>query len=251
MRIGLAVAQLHDNRPERQLQQVEDFLKKYGNRADLLVFGEAYLQGFHGLSWSYEKDRKRAVSRDSKIMIRLQDLCRTYGCGVSLGMILREGESLYSGNVVIDSEGRSVDVFHRVSPGWRITETEEHYREGRDFHCFSYEGVKMGVMICGDGWYEENLEEWKRLAPDLLLWPLYVDYGAEEWKEGAEKEYARQVKDLPCPVLFVNGLDVKKGEKGAHGGAFVFRNGETIRGWEMDRPGTLLLTWDAKENIVS
>lgn len=49
MKIGLVAGLMSHGQIELQLNRIEDCLKN-NPACDLLVFGEAYLQGFHGLN---------------------------------------------------------------------------------------------------------------------------------------------------------------------------------------------------------
>lgn len=59
MKIALASARIVDRDTNYNLSQMERYMKEAkATGADLVCFGEAFLQGFNALSWQYEEDRK-------------------------------------------------------------------------------------------------------------------------------------------------------------------------------------------------
>lgn len=49
-----------------------DTLRKYAGKTDVVLFGEAFLQGFYGVNFSVEHDRAVAVSRDDSV---IREIC--------------------------------------------------------------------------------------------------------------------------------------------------------------------------------
>ena len=80
MRIGLAPYECRINDIEFNLSQIEKALKESGN-ADLVCFGEAFLQGFGAVTSEYEEDIEMAVEQDSSAMNRIKELSVKYQKG--------------------------------------------------------------------------------------------------------------------------------------------------------------------------
>ena len=59
--------------------------------ADLVCFGEAFLQGFDSLCWDYGTDRAMALTRDDAPIRRFREASRSLGVDVMFGFIEREG----------------------------------------------------------------------------------------------------------------------------------------------------------------
>ncbi len=82
---------------------------------------------------------------------------------------------------------------------------------------------KVVVGLCGDLWYDANIDAIHQLHPDVVFWPVYTDYPANEWNTAVKQEYAQQAGKLGCPVLYVNSLCKDKvGDDIARGGAALF-----------------------------
>ena len=74
MRFGLCTYESKNNDIAFNMAQIERALKESAGKADCVIFGEAFLQGFDSLSWDIEKDRKVAVSTDSAEFKKLKEL---------------------------------------------------------------------------------------------------------------------------------------------------------------------------------
>ena len=125
---------------------------------------------------------------------------------------------------------RLIDVFRRVSVGWKdVRRTDGHYREGDGFHLFSYGGIRFATALCGDLWTPGKPEELAALGADAVLWPVWCDYPAAEWNEQVKLEYAAQASRCGCPVLYVNPFCVDPdAPDAAAGGAACFSGGRIV-----------------------
>lgn len=218
-------------------------LDDYRDRADMVLFGEAFLQGFYGPTFDLAHDLKVALALDHPIFDEIAGKARETSTAVSFGFIEREGEAIYSSQVTIDSQGEIVDVFRRLSPGWKIEGAGESYREGEGFHSFLLEGRKMAVGLCGDLWFDENIQQIKDLQPDLLLWPVYTDFPFKVWNSSLKYDYAAQA-NRACPrTLLVNSycLDKRDEEEIAKGGAAFFLHGRIEKDLPAGEEGVLLV----------
>lgn len=231
MRIGLACYEFRNGDTEYNLGQIEKGLTEAAGKADLLCFGETFLQGFDALCWDYEKDRSVGVNRDSETFAQLKKLTVKTGVDLLTGYIEAEGDALYSSCVLI-SGGRTVYNYRRISVGWKeFSRTDAHYREGGVTEDFDYRGRKLRITLCGDLWeYPERFR-----TDGVLIWPVYVDFSLEDWKR-EEKEYAVQAAKAADTVLMVNSITRTPV---CHGGAFRFEKGEIKEKLPFDREGIL------------
>lgn len=240
MVLGLVSAQNKDGDIPHNIEQIEAYMKQAcKHHVDMLVFGESFLQGFEGLTWDYEKDKTIAQPLNSPVMTVLMEMSKRYGVALSLGLIENKDGILYSSNVVIDEAGTIRDVFHRVSDGWREPSAGPQYKEGEGFHTFSYKGKTFSTAICGDLWYDENLEQIKHLKMDICLWPLYVDYPIARWEEEDLQEYCDRVKNIPAPVCMVNSY--VEADDRANGGCYVFYKNKVTHQLNMGQVGMLCI----------
>lgn len=233
MRIGLASYEFRNNDAAFNTAQMERAMKAAQGKADLLCFGETFLQGFDALSWEYENDKDIAVTADSDVMRRLSDMTLTYGVDLLFGYIERDGDSLYSSCAVIES-GKLTHNYRRISKGWKeYSITDGHYREGTDTDGFSYRSQPVKVALCGDLWdFPERFQ-----TDGLLIWPVYVNFELEDWPR-YEVEYAAQAALAARRTLMVN--PISSGPV-SHGGAFCFVDGKIEKKLAYDTEGILAI----------
>lgn len=230
MKIALAGVKFETCSTDKNKRKIISVMEKLSKKADLVLFGEAFLQGFEALSWAYSKDEKTALSLESEAVIEIKKAAKSLDCAVSFGFYEKYGDKIYSSQLSLSKKGETMDLFRRVSRGWKESIADLHYVEGDSFHVFSFMGKSLAVGLCGDLWYEENIEKMKRLAPSAVLWPVYTDYNAEEWNKAIKHEYAKQAGKILSPVLYVNSYcEDGKNENTAKGGAALFEHGKICK----------------------
>ena len=94
MRIGLVSYRCENRDIPFNMSQIERAFREAEGKADLLCFGEAFLQGFDSLCWNYETDRQMAVEQTSEVISRLRRLTTEYGTALMTGYIEKDGEHL-------------------------------------------------------------------------------------------------------------------------------------------------------------
>ena len=235
MKIALAVAEIVDGNIEFNLSQMERFAKDSRRAgADLVCFGEAFLQGFNALSWQFDQDKNVAVATDSKIFSRIISLTKEIGIDILFGYNELDGEDIYSSCALIEN-GEIIHNYRRISIGWKeSSKTDGHYKEGNSVEVFDYKGKKCAIGLCGDLW---DFPERFNLGEDVLFWPVYVGWTKEEWENGGKMEYAEQAK-MCCPkTLYVNSIC----KEDAFGGAVFFVDGQIQRELAIYNEGILFV----------
>ena len=200
------------------------------DKADIVIFGEAFLQGFYGATFDVEHDTQIAVAQDDWIIKEIRLAAQRYATAVSFGFIEKVEDRFYSSQITIDSDGNVIDLYRRVSPGWKEPFAGDKYCEGDGFHAFSYMGKRIVVGLCGDLWFDENIDEVKQLNPDVVFWPVYTDFNFNEWNTSMKYEYADQAGKVCQTVLYVNSYCIdKEGDEVAKGGSALYRNGGILQ----------------------
>ena len=83
------------------------------------------------------------------------------------------------------------------------------------------------------------------LNDDVVLWPVWCDYTADEWNTSTRHEYAAQAALCGRNVLFVNPCCADPdAESRAAGAAACFRSGSIQTDRLAGSPGTLLVQVD-------
>ncbi len=230
MKIALASAAVKNRDIAFNIRAMIDAMEAACGEADLILFGESVLQGFDSLCWDYEIDKNMAVALTDAPIQRMCEAAKQCEIAVSFGFIERIDDILYSSQIFIGSDGEIETVFHRVSIGWKeFSKTDDHYREGNNFEKFRYSGKSFAIGLCGDLWTDGRPEEMKALNADVVLWPVWCDYNADEWNNSIKYEYAEQAGLCGGCVLLVNPYCADAAENdAAAGGAACFKNGSVI-----------------------
>ena len=200
--------------------------------ADLVCFGEAFLQGFDCMDWDFAADKRMAVTRDSSEINRIREASRRLGVDVMFGYLERDGEIIYSSCMLVE-KGEITRNYRRISRGWKeFRKTDEHYREGTETFTFGYRGWKCCMALCGDMW---DFPERFRLGADILFWPLYCSYTREGWLQTEHPAYAGQCRDHAPLTLMINSLCGQD----SLGGCAVYQAGKVARLLEPGKEGLL------------
>lgn len=236
MKIALTSARIVDRNIYHNLSQMEHYMKEAAaNGADLVCFGEAFLQGFNALSWQYEEDKEIALATSSREFAQIKALTKGIGIDILFGYNELEDDSLYSSCALI-ADGEVVHNYRRITKGWKeYTKTDKHYKEGITVELFDYKGKKCVIGLCGDLW--DHPERFV-LGEDLLFWPVYVCWTKEEWENGVKFEYAEQAKLCCKNTLYINSIC----EGDAFGGAAQFWNGNIQKELAILNEGLLYVT---------
>ena len=204
MKIALASAKIIDRDINHNLVQMKRYMiEAKAKEADLVCFGEAFLQGFNALTWQYDRDKEIAISTSSNEFLQILTFTNEIGIDVLFGYNELEGDTIYS-SCALMADGKIIHNYRRISKGWKeYSKTDEHYKEGSTVEIFDYKGKKCVIGLCGDLWdYPERFA----LGEDLLLWPVYVCWTKEEWENGGKTEYAEQAKLCCDNTLYVNSI---------------------------------------------
>ena len=236
MKIALASVKIVDRDIQYNLLQMERYMKEAKEKeADLICFGEAFLQGFNALCWNFKEDQKIAISTSSAVFKQIQTLTQTIGIDVLFGYNELLEDAIYSSCALI-KQGELIYNYRRISKGWKeYWKTDHHYKEGKTVEPFLYRGKKCLSGLCGDLWdYPEHFA----LNQDLLLWPVYVSWTKEEWENGGKEEYAKQAALCCKKTLYFNSLC----DEDAIGGAAYFLDGKIQKEFPVYNEGLLYIT---------
>lgn len=217
-----------------------------GQGADLLLFGEAFLQGFEAFSFRYQEDIHKALFIRSPEITRIRHWAREAGTGLAFGFLENEAGGLYSSYLIVDKEGNLAGHYRRVSKGWKKKEASADYREGKTFIRLSFEGWSLTPLVCGDFWEDDLLTPIVAQDPetDLFLWPVHCDYNQVQWDESENQAYRERTEILAKPILFVNNY-IDEANR-AKGGVYLWHQGKEIDSLPYGKPGIKYLTIRSK-----
>lgn len=214
MKFALAAYESRDNDVAYNIRQIEKACIRSGD-AEVICFGEAFLQGFCAVTSCYEEDINIAISANGATMGRVKQLTTQYGKALMLGYIEKDGCDIYSSYAVIDN-GEIVHNYRRITKNWKeYTKTNQYYKEGSNSGPFLFRGMELNIALCGDMWISPE----RFRTNGILIWPVYVNFALDDSEAG---EYAKQSAIASDNVLLVNSLSANPLSRG---GAFHFVKG--------------------------
>ena len=241
MKCALAAMGFINENVQYNKKVIVDTMAKCSRNVDIVIFGEAFLQGFYGATFDTKHDENIAFSQNDLMIKEIAVAAKEYKIAVSFGFIEKEKDWFYSSQMTIDSDGKIIDIYRRVSPGWKEEFACDRYCEGKGFHTFEFYKKKIAIGLCGDLWFEENIRSITETHPDLVFWPVYTDFNYTEWNTAIKYEYAEQASKINAPVLYVNSFCIDKKEECeiAKGGAALFDNGKIVKEISAGKEGIL------------
>ena len=119
MKIALATPLLTLDQPEANLEAIIQACRAaHAEKADLVLFGEAALQGFEALNFDYQHDIPLAVGLSSPEIAYLSQTAKDLGLAIGVGLYLNIQGGIYSAYLVLDKKGRQTALYKRISTGW-------------------------------------------------------------------------------------------------------------------------------------
>ena len=231
IKIGLAPYKFINNDVDFNLSQIEKAMKRAAGKCDILLFGEAFLQGFDSLKWNFQIDKDVAIDLNSEYINILLSYNIKYKVDLGIGFLEKEDDFIYSSYMIID-EGKIKYVYRRISVGWKeVSKCDFHYKEGKESKEFTYKNNTFKIALCGDLWVFDD----KFQTNGILIWPIYVNFKKEEW-ESEICEYAKRSNLFAGKCVMVNSID-----DDSLGGAFYFENGEIVKCLPFEKEDILIV----------
>ena len=147
MKYALAAVGFINEDIEYNKAVLADTLRKCAGRADVVIFGEAFLQGFYGINFIAKHDTTVSISRDDMIIREICSMAKEYTIAVAFGFIEKDGDVFFSSQMTIDKNGQIIDLYRRVSPGWKESFAGKEYCEGDGFHTFHLLGREVAIPV--------------------------------------------------------------------------------------------------------
>lgn len=226
MKIALAVPQITNSR-SKNLKKVIRFVEialKQGSH--LVCFPEAVLTGLvnnddpsHDLSLGIE-----IPGPETEVLVSLS---RKSSISIALGILERDGNTLYDSALLITPDQGIVLIYRRITTGWHGYKADPTvYRHGTQIRVAETHLGTFAFLICGDLFEDSLIAEIRTVNPDFLLVPFarsFPDGSRDQDKWNKEKTfYIEQVKKAGVTTLLTNYLaDESLEEDWSFGGAMV------------------------------
>lgn len=178
---------------------------------------------------------------------RLARAAKAHGLYLGIGILEREGDSLYDAAVLFGPGGGIEMKYRRIQPQWHGRDADPQvYREGSEIVVASTEIGSFCFALCGDLFDVEIAARIKRNRPDYVLWLVARNFSdgsfcQERWDREEESEYVAVAASTGATALMVNRLvDPTSSEYPSFGGALATsRMGEVTARMALAKAGIL------------
>jgi len=220
---------------------------------ELVVFPEAALTGLSNND-DPEHDLPLGEPIPGPVCDRLAAIARDARVWLALGILERDGRTLYDSALLFNPGGNQVLRYRRIQPQWHGKNANPAvYREGNDVVVVPAPWGPTAFALCGDLFDDGIIARIRQSAPTVLLWLVARNFpdGAIDngrWEAGEEKDYTGRAALCGCKVLMVNALGNPHTEKYPPFGAAFATNadGRVIARWPAGREGIVYTELDGK-----
>ena len=101
MKIALAAVGFYERDIEYNRNKILKCLKENSGKAELILFGETFLQGFEVLDWKYETDQHMALSVSDSNIQMIRKAAEENALAVSFGFLEKAEDKIYSSQLTI------------------------------------------------------------------------------------------------------------------------------------------------------
>ncbi len=214
MKIALCHLEVSCGPQEKNLEKIERAVKIAGERgAKLAVTPETAVQGyyFHRIDESRKLEVQPALYLDD-----LREVVRQYGMYLMLGCgEYVEETGLHHNSCFVFAPDGSLQSRHRKIYGEKLG-SEKWASPGEKMSVTNCDGLKVGVLVCADSWFDERPLALKEQGADILIdiaaWPETPETGnpLPSWKK------VTKITGLPFVVCNQTGktkwMDMSIGE---------------------------------------
>lgn len=168
-KVEMALAQLicEDGKVENNLARLDQVVQKHGPSHDLILFPETFIMGFPAPKGfpSPEVIRSLAEPLDGPIVKHLERLAKETNISIVVGLYEKEDDNIYNTTIFVGPTGllfsyRKTHLWGGESRG---------IKAGDCFRSCSWQGTKVGLLICYDIEYPETARTIASMGTELLL----------------------------------------------------------------------------------
>ncbi|MEN6629353.1 MAG: NAD+ synthase [Sulfuricella sp.] len=179
--------------------------------ADLVVFSELALTGYYPMDLILRPDFIAAMERHlARIMAATQHIRAAAVVGYVARNASQVGKPYFNALGVFSAGAQLAEYHKQLLPTYNIFDESRHFEPGAGTGTLDFRGVKLGFLICEDGWpaysplYAKNpVADLAALAVDAIVSinASPADTGKAELREGLFRQLAKRYQR---PIIYVN-----------------------------------------------
>lgn len=183
------------------------------NGVDLLILPEMCVTGY-----PVQDLLERASFREAVYAVNRELIRESGKTALLFGSLTpntkKSGRKMYN-SAILARDGVMVDIIHKtLLPTYDVFDDLRYFEPNDEFHCMELDGVKLGVTICEDIWYNENevqyhnynIDPAEKLAAEGA--DLIINISASPFTHTKHENrlhmLAKHAKELQLPVLYCN-----------------------------------------------
>ena len=191
--------------------------------ADLAVFPELTVSGYPPEDLVYRPSFLDAVAAAvAELAARTGD----GGPGLLIGAPWREKGETYNAALLLDGGKISASRFKHHLPNYGVFDEQRVFAAGPAPGPMVFRGVRLGVMICEDMWFEDVAETLAESGADLLIVPNGSPFELDKPDVRITHAVAR-VTETRLPLIYLN-LVGGQDDLAFDGGSFVLNSDRSL-----------------------
>lgn len=170
-------------------------------RADLVVFPELTLTGYPPEDLLLRPALMRRVQQG---LAALQKQVK--GIGILVGH--PEGvakQDLYNAASLIADGKRLATYYKQCLPNYSVFDEKRYFIEGREPCVVDFRGLKLGVSICEDIWFQAPASQAQDAGAEIILNLNASPFRQGKW-QSRESEIKKRVVETGLPIVYVNSV---------------------------------------------
>ena len=165
---------------------------------DLIVYGELTLTGYP------PEDLLLRDSLAPRIELALQQVAEvSHKIGIVIGYPVVENGQLFNVAAIWWLGTCQVIYKKRFLPNYQVFDEERYFTAGNQAQVFDFRGVKLGLTVCEDIWFDEPVFDSVKSGADVI-----INLNASPYHQGKQGERLHRVQDVArraaVPIIYVN-----------------------------------------------
>lgn len=143
-----------------------------GERIDLVVTPECFLDGYAASDKNWSRERFEAVAQDfhtSPYLASLRALAEKHRVSILFGYTEKRDGKFYNAALMVDRTGRTVGQYYKT----HLQGHDLRFSPGEDLPVFETPWGKVGALICADRRWPETARVLRLRGARLILVPAY------------------------------------------------------------------------------
>jgi 5-aminopentanamidase len=203
--------------PETRLARLEEVLTRECQSLDLVVCPELFISGYN----VGDDLHRLAQPADGSYNHTVAEIARKSGTAIIYGYPEKADERLYNSAACISSDGALV-ANHRKRANSPGSFEEDYFTPGNSMTLFTYQGLKIAILICYEVEFPETVREAASYGAELVVVPTAL---VDQWGIVAERIVPARAFENGVWVAYANHAGSENGFTYLGGSRIVAPNG--------------------------